>query len=96
MMMARRHRNEAYGREMELKPWWAAKRYGYGANLPIAWQGWAVMLAYFALLAGAGFLFLPEQVIAFLAVTLVATALFLVIVKSRTRGGWRWRWGEKV
>lgn len=94
--MARTNRTEAYGREMELKPWWAAKRYGYGANLPIAWQGWAVMLAYFALLAGAGFLFLPDQVLAFLAVTLVATALFLIIVRRRTRGGWRWRWGEEV
>ena len=95
-MMARRHSSEAYGHETERKPWWAAKRYGYGANLPIAWQGWAVMLAYFALLAGAGFLFLPAQVVAFLAVTLVATALFLVIVAQRTRGGWRWRWGEEV
>ena len=32
---------------------------------------------------------------AFLAVTVVATALFLVIVAHRTRGGWRWRWGEE-
>lgn len=94
--MARTNRTEAYGREMELKPWWAAKRYGYGANLPIAWQGWSVMLAYVALLAGAGFLFLPDQVLAFLALTLVATALFLIIVRRRTRGGWRWRWGEEV
>ena len=76
--------------------WWAPKRYGYGANLPIAWQGWAVMLAYFALLAGAGFLFLPDQILAFLAVTVVATALFLVIAARKTRGGWRWRWGEEA
>ncbi len=96
MIMARTHRTEPYGREAELKPWWAAKRYGYGANLPIAWQGWVVMLAYFALLAGAGFIFLPGQVVAFLAVTVVATAVFIAIVARRTRGGWRWRWGEKV
>lgn len=96
MNMSRRQHSEAYGREMDLKPWWAAKRYGYGANLPIAWQGWAVMLAFLALLAGAGFLFLPGQVPAFIAVALVATALFVIIVKRRTRGGWRWRWGEDV
>jgi hypothetical protein len=93
--MARTNRNETYGRELQLTPWWAAKRYGYGANLPIAWQGWAVMLAYFAVLAGACFLFLPDQILAFLAMILAATALFLVIVKRRTRGGWRWRWGEE-
>jgi hypothetical protein len=81
---------------MEPTAWWVAKRYGYGADLPIAWQGWAVLLAYFALLAGAGFMFLPEQVGIFIAVTLVATALFLVIVARRTRGGWRWRWGEEA
>ena len=94
MNMARRHRIENYGRENEQKAWWAAKRYGYGADLPIAWQGWGIMLAYFALLAGAGFLFLPEQVVAFLALTVVATAVFVLIVARRTRGGWRWRWGS--
>ena len=24
--------------------WFAPKRYGYGAGLPIAWQGWAVIV----------------------------------------------------
>ena len=50
MMMARTHRTERYGRETEPGAWWAAKRYGYGADLPIAWQGGVVMLAYVALL----------------------------------------------
>ena len=94
--MARRSRTEAPALETGPKPWWAAKRYGYGANLPIAWQGWAVMLAYLPLLAGAGVLLLPGQVLAFIAVALVATTLFLVIVRRRTRGGWRWRWGEEA
>ncbi len=94
--MARKQRTEAPAAETGPKPWWAAKRYGYGANLPIAWQGWLVMLAYFSLLAGAGFLFLPRQVLAFLGVVLFATAIFIFIVKRRTRGGWRWRWGEEA
>ena len=35
------------------KPWFAQKRYGYGAGLPIAWQGWAVLGAWLlALLTG--------------------------------------------
>ena len=24
--------------------WFAPKRYGFGAGLPIAWQGWALLL----------------------------------------------------
>jgi hypothetical protein len=92
--MAGRHRAERH--ELAPTPWWAAKRYGYGPNLPIAWQGWAVLFAYLALLAGAGFLFLPGRVLAFIAVALLATVPFLLFVKHRTRGGWRWRWGEEV
>ena len=26
--------------------WFAPKRYGYGAGLPISWQGWAVTLGF--------------------------------------------------
>lgn len=96
MTMARRDRSEIYGRETGSGAWWAPKRYGYGANLPIAWQGWAVMLAYVALLAGAGLLFLPDRIPAFLAVTVLATAVFVVIAARKTRGGWRWRWGEEA
>ena len=29
--------------------WFAPKRYGYGAGLPISWQGWAVTVAFIAL-----------------------------------------------
>lgn len=93
-MMARKHRS--YAPHAEERAWFAPKRYGYGAGLPVAGQGWVAMLAYLGLLAGAGFQFLPERVGIFVAITLVATAIFLVIVARTTRGGWRWRWGEKA
>ncbi|WP_243403462.1 MULTISPECIES: hypothetical protein [Bacteria] len=32
--------------------WFAPKRFGYGAGLPIAWQGWAVLVAYLAVVIG--------------------------------------------
>ena len=32
--------------------WFAPKRFGFGAGLPIAWQGWAVSAAYIALVIG--------------------------------------------
>ena len=26
--------------------WFAPKRYGYGAGMPISWQGWAITLVF--------------------------------------------------
>lgn len=74
--------------------WFAPKRYGYGAGLPIAWQGWAVMLAYFCVLGLAVWL-LPPKPMNILAVVVPATVALLVVTMRTTRGGWRWRWGEK-
>jgi len=96
MMMARRQQTERYGHETEARAWWRAKRYGYGADLPIAWQGWAVMLAYVALMGGLALLFVPDRLLLFAAAALAATAVFVIIVARKTRGGWRWRWGEEV
>ena len=73
--------------------WFAPKRYGYGAGLPISWQGWAVLLAFFALLALASLLMPYTQIGCFSAVVILTAAL-LVICSRTTRGGWRWRWGE--
>jgi len=73
--------------------WFAAKRYGLGAGLPISWQGWAVLLAYLAIVTGAFFLF-GERNPATFAVLVIATAVLLVITARTTRGGWRWRWGN--
>ena len=33
--------------------WFAPKRYGYGTSLPIAWQGWAILIGYILLIAAA-------------------------------------------
>lgn len=73
--------------------WFAPKRYGYGAGLPISWQGWAVTLGYAALLSGAALLFKdrPPQL---LAAVIPLTLALVVICARTTRGGWRWRWGD--
>ncbi len=78
---------------LEQQAWWAPQRYGFGAGLPIAWQGWAASLAYALLVTGAVIGLLPHSILAFLAITLVATAVLIVVAARRTRGGWRWRWG---
>ena len=74
--------------------WFAPKRYGYGAGLPIAWQGWVLTIAYTGLIIGAALLLIPDNIAAFVASTLAATVVMLLIAARKTRGGWRWRWGE--
>ncbi len=72
--------------------WFAPKRYGLGAGLPIAWQGWVLTGLYVAVMIGTTVLFAQKPLI-ILSIVLPLTAAFLVIAARTTRGGWRWRWG---
>ena len=74
--------------------WFAPKRYGYGAGLPIAWQGWALIAALFAILVGA----VPiaaRHPLAYVLVLGAAVLVFAIICARKTRGGWRWRRGDE-
>jgi hypothetical protein len=73
--------------------WFAPKRYGYGAGLPISWHGWAVTLLFVAVVVILTVLFKDRSAALFAAVVPVICA-FLFICARTTRGGWRWRWGE--
>lgn len=71
--------------------WFAAKKYGIGTSLPIAWQGWVLLVGYVAgLIAAVG---LTVGAVRWGAIAL-ATVVCLVIAARKTRGGWRWRWGR--
>jgi hypothetical protein len=74
--------------------WFAPKRYGYGAGPPIAWQGWALTIGFIAVAVALGVMFHKEplRLVAAIAPFLI---LFTVLCARTTRGGWRWRWGEK-
>lgn len=74
--------------------WFAAKRYGYGAGPPISWQGWAITLGFLAIAFAAAFFFAARPIVLF-AILIPATAVLMVVAAKTTRGGWRWRWGEK-
>ena len=74
------------------KPWFAAKRFGLGAGLPIAWQGWVLLSMHVALIFGIIALFRGREEI-LLPLILVAAFLPMPIYAAKTRGGWRWRWG---
>ena len=74
--------------------WFPAKRYGWGWRLPSCWQGWAVLVTYFALIGLDIRLFPPARgpftfalIVALLSVALVAVCW----LKGEPP---RWRWGK--
>ncbi|HWJ59048.1 MAG TPA: hypothetical protein VNR68_05330 [Sphingomicrobium sp.] len=77
----------------EQPEWFAAKRWGYGAGLPISWQGWAVSIA-FILITIVLVSTLGDDPLGVVASIILPTAAFVVITVRTTRSGWRWRWGE--
>ena len=91
--MARRNSARAEAAR-EGDAWFAPKRYGYGAGPPIAWQGWVIVAAYCVLVTLSALLILPRSRLAFAAILIGATAALILICALKTRGGWRWRWGE--
>jgi hypothetical protein len=74
--------------------WFEPKRHGIGAGLPIAWQGWAVLGAFLLAIGAAALVFGPKEPLA-LAIVNPPLAALLIIAARTTRGGWRWRWGER-
>jgi len=76
------------------KPWFRPKTFGLGAGLPIAWQGWALLALHIALILGLTLL-LIDRPVAMVAVVLTAAILPMPIYAARTKGGWRWRWGDE-
>lgn len=73
--------------------WFAPKRWGYGAGLPIAWQGWALLISFIALIALASFV-IQYSWLGYFSIVATLTIGFSLICAVTTRGGWRWRWGE--
>jgi hypothetical protein len=74
--------------------WFAAKRYGYGAGLPITWQGWLSTILFMAAAIAVGANFGDRPLVA-VAILVPLTIVFMVIAARTTKGGWRWRWGEE-
>lgn len=73
------------------KPWFAAKRHGYGAGPPISWEGWAALAVFVLAVAGSGiWLAGAWRIGAFAGLT----ALFMLVAARKTAGGWRWRQGD--
>lgn len=91
--------------EMQARPWFVPKTYGYGAA-PVTWEGWALVFAFIAgvLLAAWLLIVRPVQagqgvgfgrIAAFLAIDLVLVALLIVVGQAKSSAEWRWRWGDQ-
>jgi hypothetical protein len=78
----------------ERREWFAPKRYGYGAGMPITWQGWALTLLSISITIALMFAFARKPLLLW-ATLLPLVLLFVLIAARTTRGGWRWRWGER-
>ena len=74
------------------KPWFAPKRYGIGAGMPIKWQGWTLLALFFAILILANN-YLDHHG-ARTVVIVVAAILLSIVAFFKTDGGWHWRWGS--
>jgi hypothetical protein len=73
------------------KAWFAPKTHGFGAGLPVSWEGWAALALFFAaIFATHRLLHGPARVVC----TVVLVAAIVGVAAARTEGGWRWRWGR--
>jgi hypothetical protein len=74
--------------------WFAPKRFGYGAGLPIRWQGWVLTIGYTCIAVALAFIF-RDRPVALIAALALPSVAFFVITAWTTRGRWRWRWGKR-
>jgi hypothetical protein len=81
--------------QTEARYWFLAKRYGWGWGLPVTWEGWLVLAAFVALVAGGAVVIRPRQHIAAYLIYVVALALTLTAVCWLKGEPPRWRWGNE-
>ena len=81
-------------RFLEKGPGFRAKKFGYGAGLPFKWQGWVTLAVYLLAMTGLGLLADNDKAIptfVTVALMLIITGIFTIIVRNHTEGGWKWR-----
>ena len=73
--------------------WFAAKRYGWGWGLPVAWQGWVVLAVWLGVVV-AGASFLAGRHWGGFAIFMALMAALLVGICYAKGESPRWRWGK--
>ena len=74
--------------------WFKPKRFGYGAGLPIAWQGWVMVIAHVVLILG-GFWLLRRDPITAMSWVAIIGVIPVPVYAHKTKGDWKWRWPSK-
>ncbi|PFH28578.1 MULTISPECIES: hypothetical protein [Burkholderia] len=76
------------------KIWFPAKRYGWGWGLPVAWQGWVVLLLFVLGIIASAWLVPPHRSpVAYGACIVALVALFTFVCWLKGEKP-RWRWGK--
>ncbi len=76
--------------------WFPVKRYGYGWGFPVAWQGWAVLIAYLVLLFTGTYYFKSQRdVLSLLGYFAVLTVGLVAVIAVKGERPLRWRWGRR-
>lgn len=82
-------------RGQEQTPWFKARRYGYGAGMPIHRMGWLLLAAHIGATVLTAFALRPAGTVLSAIGLAVIALLPLPLYAARTEGGWRWRWGAR-
>lgn len=75
--------------------WFPAKRYGWGWGFPRTWQGWAVFVSFFVLLALGVVLFPPMATVVPFLIYSTALSVILVVICYLKGEPPAWRWGKR-
>jgi len=76
--------------------WFPVKAYGWGWGLPVKWQGWVVLILYFALLlSGISYLIAQGGSRSILIYAAILTAVLVIIIFVKGERPAKWRWGGK-
>ena len=67
--------------------WFCAKRFGRSSAMPCSWQGWLVVMLYFAVGLGSAYAFANKPAV-ILSILIPATLIFLLVASRTTKGGW--------
>ncbi len=78
------------------KIWFPAKKYGWGWGPPCCWQGWAVIVVWFAIvISGVTLFFRPDRnIVGFYIFDAIMVVLIIGICWLKGEKP-QWRWGNK-
>ena len=81
------------------RPWFAAKRYGYGAGRPITWEGRVTIMASIGIISLTNLFMMWAKSVPIMVLSVfvdLATVIGLLWICSvKTEGGWKWRWSDE-